>query len=216
MKETGKILVQCDFDGTVTEGDVSFFILDAFAGWKWRQLFKDYQDGKISVGGFNTKAFSMVKADKRALLEIVRRETKVRSGFPELIACCRRKDFRFVIVSNGLLFYIEDVLISLGIPDLEVYAAQTDFHPEGLKVQYTGPDGQHLDSDFKLAYTDSFLNQGYRIIYMGNGESDFPPAKRSHHIFATDALLERCRAENIGCTPFTDHHQIVSVLESWQ
>ncbi len=33
-----KTLVQCDFDGTVTEEDVSFMLLDAFANGGWRQL----------------------------------------------------------------------------------------------------------------------------------------------------------------------------------
>ena len=105
-----KTLVQCDFDGTVTEGDVSFLILEAFASGDWRQLFKDYEDGKITVGRFNTEAFSTVKADKKTLLELVRREAKVRPGLQELVAGCHRKGYRFVIVSNGLRFYIDDIL----------------------------------------------------------------------------------------------------------
>jgi len=31
-------LVQCDFDGTITDGDVSFQILDEFTGTGWREL----------------------------------------------------------------------------------------------------------------------------------------------------------------------------------
>lgn len=216
MREGTKTLVQCDFDGTVTEEDVSFIILDTFTGGDWRQLFRDYQEGRITVGQFNAEAFSMVKADKESLLEIVRREVKVRPGFHELVACCRRKNFRFVIVSNGLHFYIEDIFTNIGMSDLEVYAAETRFSPDGLKVQYIGPDGSYLDSDFKVAYANFFLNQGYRIIYMGNGDSDVSPAKRSHHVFATGTLLERCQEANLGCTPFTNHNEVVSVLESWQ
>jgi len=37
-----KTMVQCDFDGTITEEDVSFFLLDTFADGDWRQLWKDY------------------------------------------------------------------------------------------------------------------------------------------------------------------------------
>ncbi|MEE8414627.1 MAG: MtnX-like HAD-IB family phosphatase [Dehalococcoidales bacterium] len=216
MKETQKTIVQCDFDGTVTEEDVSFIILDAFGSGEWRQLFRDYQEGKITVGHFNSEAFSTVKTAKESLLEIVRKETTMRPGFQELIDCCLRLDFRFVIVSNGLQFYIEDILTSLGMPDIEVYAAQTAFRPEGLIVQYIGPDGDKLDNDFKLAYTNSFLHQGYRVIYIGDGESDLSPAKISHQIFATGTLLERCRETNLSCTPFTNHNQVVSSLESWQ
>ena len=215
MSELTKTLVQCDFDGTITEEDVSFMLLDAYAGGNWRQLFRDYEEGRMTVGHFNTKAFSMVKADKERLLEIVRREIKVRPGFHELVDCCRRKGFRFVIVSNGLDFYIDEILKSIKMAELEVFAAQTRFSPDGLKVQYIGPDGSYLDSDFKVAYVDLFLSEGYRIIYMGNGASDVPPAKKSHHVFATGALLEYCEEINLGCTPFTDLNEVVRVLESF-
>ena len=214
MAKNTKTLVQCDFDGTVTEGDVSFLILDAFASGDWRQLFKDYEDGKITVGRFNTEAFSTVKADKKSLLKVVRKEATVRPGLKELISSCRQKDYRFVIVSNGLRFYIDDILHRLGITDLDVFAAETEFHPEGLKVQYIGPDGKYLDNDFKIAYAKSFLDQGYRLIYMGNGSSDLAPARKSEHIFATGTLLERCQEAKISCTPFTDLHQVASVIES--
>ena len=214
MSENNMTLVQCDFDGTVTEGDVSFLILDAYADGNWRQLLKDYEDGKISVGRFNEAAFSTVKADKKTLLNTVRKGTKLRPGFKELLDSCRRKDFRFVIVSNGLRFYIDDILERLGLTDIEVFAAETQFHPEGLKVQYIGPDGKPLDNDFKLAYNKSFREQGYRIIYAGNGSSDLPPAKQSEHIFATGTLLKRCRTAKLDCTPFTDLHQVASVIES--
>jgi len=78
-----KTLVQCDFDGTITEEDVSFLILDAFATGDWRQLLADYREGKISVGYFNMKAFAMVKADKQTLLQFVKSKAKIRAGFHE-------------------------------------------------------------------------------------------------------------------------------------
>lgn len=215
MSETPKTLVQCDFDGTVTEEDVSFMMLDAFADGDWRKLFQEYQEGKITVGRFNTEAFAMVKADRESLLEAVMDRVKIRPGFHELVACCRRKGFRFIIVSNGLDFYIDEILRDIGMADIEVFSAKTSFHTEGLKVQYIGPDGIQLDSDFKLSYTKLYLDQGYRIIYAGNGDSDYEPAKQCHHIFATGALLEQCRKMNTACQPFTDLNEIVRVLESW-
>ncbi len=215
MSEVTKTLVQCDFDGTITEEDVSFLLLDAFADGDWRQLFREYEKGKISVGRFNMKAFAMVKADRASLLEVVKGKMKVRPGFHELVACCRSKGFRFVIVSNGLHFYIEEILRDIGMADIEVFAAQTRFHPEGVNVQYIGPDGKYLDSEFKVAYVNSFLREGYRIIYAGNGTSDIAPASQCHYIFATGTLLAHCKQADLGCTPFTDFNQVIKVLELW-
>ena len=216
MSEVTKTLVQCDFDGTIVEEDVSFMMLDAFADGDWRQLFREYEEGKISVGRFNAEAFAMVKADRQSLLEVVKSKVKIRPGFHELVAYCHSKSFRFVIVSNGLDFYIEEILRDNGLAGLEVFAAQTRFQPEGLKVQYVGPDGNYLDEDFKVVYANSFLREGYRIIYMGNGNSDISPAKKCHYIFATGVLVDYCKQTNLDCTSFTDFNQVIRTIELWQ
>lgn len=206
-------LVQCDFDGTVTEEDISFFLLDAFAQGDWRRLLREYKEYKISVGEFNTKAFAMVKADKPTLLEALKGEVKVRAGFHELVNYCLKKGFRLVIVSNGLDFYIKAVLKELALENIEVHAAQASFHPEGMKVQYVGPDGKRLEDGFKEAYTESFLKLGYRVIYIGNGDSDVAPAKYAHHVFATGELLAYCKENNLNYKSFENFIDVVRDLE---
>ncbi|MBI2979757.1 MAG: hypothetical protein HYY41_02885 [Chloroflexi bacterium] len=100
--------------------------------------------------------------------------------------------------------------------DIEIFAARTRFFPGGLDVQYIGPDGRQLDNDFKGSFVDSFLGEGYRIIYMGNGSSDLSPARRSHRVFATGTLLARCRQVNLDCISFTDFNEVLRAIESWQ
>jgi len=208
------MIIQCDFDGTITEEDVSFMLLDAFAQGDWRKWFQEYRDNKISVGEFNTKAFATVKATRRELLEVARGKAKLRDGLQELINYCRSRGFRFVIVSNGLDFYIKSILKDAGLGDIEVYAARTRFYRRGLKVQYIGPDGTPIMSDFKAAYIRVFLKQGYRVAYVGNGPSDISPAVLAHHIFAREGLLDGCREMNLKCTPFNNLNDITRGLKS--
>ena len=208
-----KILVQSDFDGTITEEDASFFLLDAFAQGDWRRLFQQYKEHRISVGEFNTRAFAMVKADKHRLLESLQGNVKVRAGFRELVNYCLEEGLRFVIVSNGLDFYIRAVLKDLGLGDLEVHAAEASFHPAGMKVRYVGPDGKRVNDGFKEAYMESFLRLGYRVIYIGNGDSDVAPAKHAHRAFATGDLLAYSKENNLKCKPFKDFREVVEDLE---
>ena len=208
-----KTLIQCDFDGTITEEDIGFFLLDAFAQGDWRRLLQEYKEHKISVGHFNTQAFAMVKADRKTLLEAIKGKVKMRAGFQELIAYCSRRDFKLVIASNGLDFYIKAILKDIDLENLEVHAAQTQFHSEGLEVKYIGPDGKQLDDGLKEAYIKLFLRQGYRVMYVGNGDSDIFPAKYAHQIFATGELLAHCRENNLRCKPFNHLTDIVAALE---
>ncbi|MDP6142326.1 MAG: MtnX-like HAD-IB family phosphatase [Dehalococcoidales bacterium] len=210
---TTKILIQCDFDGTITEEDISFLLLDAFASSDWRQLLSGYKEGKISVGRFNTKAFTMIKENKQTLDRVIREKVMLRPGFHELLAICQQKGARFVIVSNGLDFYIKTILEAIGVYNIELYAAQARFGPTGILARYIGPEGVELQDGFKEAYIRHFLKSGYRIIYVGNGISDISSARLAHYIFATGPLLAHCQEMNLNCTPFVALNDVVSGLE---
>jgi len=212
LTQPTKTLVQCDFDGTVTEGDVSHALLDTYAG-DWRKHLIDYEEGRISVGRFNSEVFGRVKANRESLLKVAKRNVKIRPGFKEMVACCHRKGFRLVIVSNGLGFYIEEILKDIGVSGVDVLAARTEFYPGSLRVHYIGPEGTYLDSSFKEAYVNLFLSQGYRVIYTGNGDSDFSPAQKCHYVFATGNLLTHFRQAKLECIPFSDFNDVVRVLE---
>jgi 2-hydroxy-3-keto-5-methylthiopentenyl-1-phosphate phosphatase len=207
------MIIQSDFDGTLTEEDVSFALLDAFAQGDWRQLYEQYRRSKMSVGDFNTKAFAMVKAGRDELLEVAREQVKLREGLRNLDNYCHQRGFRFLVVSNGLDFYIKDILGNAGMGDIEVYAATTNFTPEGLEVKYIGPEGTVLKKGFKEAYIKLFLNQGYQVVCIGNGPSDYAPAALAQHVFARDGLLDLCQEKKLDCRPYEDLNDVVRGLE---
>lgn len=213
MSENHKTLIQCDFDGTLTPEDVSFLILDAFGNPEWRQALKDYKDGKLTVAGFNRRAFATVKVGEEALTQFVREKARVRPRFRELLDYCRDRGLKLVVVSNGLDFYIRSVLAGCGAGDIEFHAASTRFGGDGIESDYTGPCGEPIEDGFKEAYLRSFREQGYRVIYVGNGFSDIPPARQADYIFAIDDLLAACRRLNLRHTPFRDLGDIVQGLE---
>ncbi len=210
-----KTLVQCDFDNTIAEFDVSFMLLDAFAEGDWRQILQEYREHKIPVGVFSQRTFAMIKADEATMLDYLFSENRVniRPGFKELLDLCSGRGFGFVIVSNGLKFYIDAILKNIGVTDIEVFAAHTDFSPDGLNITYVNPAGQQIVDNFKESYVELRLNQGYRVAYIGDGYSDIDPASRADYIFARDDLLNHCLKQNLKCTPFNDLNDVVRGLE---
>ena len=207
------MIIQSDFDGTITEDDVSFVLLDTFAEGDWRKLFQQYRENKISVGDFNTKAFAMVKASSEELLQVARDKVRLREGLHNLVAYCQERGFRLGIVSNGLDFYIKSILEDVGLGNIEIHAARTRFNAGGLEVQYIGPEGNQLNKGFKEAYTKLFLKQGYQVSYVGNGPSDIFPASLAQHVFARDGLLESCREKKLKCKPFDNLNDVVRGLK---
>jgi 2-hydroxy-3-keto-5-methylthiopentenyl-1-phosphate phosphatase len=210
-----KIAVQLDFDGTVTVEDISFMLLDEFAGDNWRNILAEYSAGNKTVGAFNREVFGRVKVDYRTMLDMVMtgEKVKIRPGLRELAEYCLRLDYRIIIVSNGLTFYIEAILKNLGLEGIEVHASENEFSPNGMKVRYVGPDGTELDTGFKEAYTDMLLKQGCYVVYIGDGTSDIVSARLSHKVFATGDLLKKCREEQIDYIPFIDFFEVIKGLE---
>lgn len=216
MQHAGNIktLIQCDFDGTLTEEDISFLILDTFADGDWRYYLEQYKNNQISVGRFNTLAYRMVKKDEAALIRFVNEKTELRPGLKELVKYCRKRNFRFTIVSNGMTFYIKTLLKNTRISGVEVYAAQANFDNNGIEAKYIGPDGKEIQNGFKEAYIKQFLSDGWRVISIGNGASDIPAAKLAHYTFATEPMLSLCRDMKFDCMPFEKLDDIIKGLDT--
>jgi 2-hydroxy-3-keto-5-methylthiopentenyl-1-phosphate phosphatase len=216
MQHSGNIktLIQCDFDGTLTEEDISFLILDTFADGDWRYYLEQYKNNQISVGHFNTLAYRMVKKDEAALIQFVNEKTELRPGLKELVDYCQKRNFRFTIVSNGMTFYIQTLLKNTGINGVEVYAAQAEFNNNGIEARYIGPDGKEIQNGIKEAYIKYFLNDGWRLISIGNGASDIPAAKLAHYSFATEPMLSLCREMKFDCLPFVKLDDIIKGLDT--
>lgn len=209
-----KTAVQLDFDGTVTEEDISFLLLDKYANGDWRKYLTEYHAGKITVGAFNKKVFGMITDDEKTLTDFVLNspKSKPRRGLWDLTSYCYRKGIKVIIVSNGLRFYIEAILNKKGIKGIEVHAAESVFSPSGMKVRYIGPDGKEVDDGFKQAYTDMLLKEGYQVVYIGDGNSDIYSARKAKYVCATGNLLKRCQQEDLYWYSFEDFLDVERVV----
>jgi len=211
-----KTLIQCDFDATLTTGEVSHTLLEHFARGDWKSIQKRYYESEITVEECNTRQFAMVKATPDELRAFLRTPGNVvmREGVKEFFDYCQQRGWHCIIISNGLKFYIEVVLDMLGITGVQVTAAECKFHPEGLRISYKGPDGHALMKGFKAARAEQ-QRQGYdRVYYLGDGMADLPPARCANHVFATGVLLNKCQEEGLPHTEFIDLYDVIKYFEA--
>lgn len=205
-------MIQCDFDGTVTIGDLSFQLLDEYTNVPWRQWFEDFKHGKITVNDYNTRAFSYVKASKKELADYSRMNVRLRPGLSELLTFCKDHDVRFVFVSNGMTFYIETILKMIGFPEIEYHAADCEFLPSGIKAVYHDPSGKAVRDHFKEAYAEHFLKEGYRVAYFGNGLSDFKAASMCDYIYGIESLAKECDKHDVAYKSFDSLSSVINDL----
>ena len=207
------LLFQSDFDGTITVEDISFLILDEFAKGDWRSILEDYKSSRITVGEFNKRAFALVNEQQTILEDYVINNYQLRPGFKELVEFCADHSIRFVIISNGLDFYIRAILKHMQMENVEVYSAKTVFGNRHLETEYFSPDGNPIDDGFKESYSRFFIASGYDIIYAGNGASDAPAARLARHAFATDSLKVKMKELGKDFYPFQNLYEIATRLK---
>jgi len=213
------MIIQCDFDGTITRNNLSVLLRENFAHSGWRKIDSDYLCGRLTVEQSNRQQYALIKEPKEKLQQFVRQHIEVRPAFRQFVKQCLASGIRFTIVSSGLDFYIEIVLKDIGIPEVELYCAQTYFGQDGITVTYQDPEGNIIEKGFKKNYLTWLRKQNKPIIYIGDGLSDFEAASAADYVFATDQLHRLLTASSTSHYIFSDFsdiwHQICQ-FENWK
>ena len=204
------MIIQCDFDGTVTTNNLSVLIREKFAPSEWQNIESDYVKGRLTVEQSNRVQYTLVRETRGTLVEFVLENFKLRPGFLDFVNHCRGSGIRIAIVSSGLDFYIEAVLNNIGITDLEVHCARTAFTKSGVIVTYLDVEGNAIDSGFKKKYLTWLMGQGRPVVYLGDGLSDFDAASAADYVFACDQLHRLLSASSVP------HHEFSDFRDVWQ
>ncbi len=61
------MIIQCDFDGTITTNNISVIIRERFAPSEWRKMEEDYFNGKFTVEQSNIAQYRLVTETKETL-----------------------------------------------------------------------------------------------------------------------------------------------------
>ena len=202
------MIIQCDFDGTIIRNNLSVLLRKEYACGDWQSIDSDYLQGRITVEQSNKLQFTLIKESKERLQEFVRRHIELRPGFLEFVRYCQESAIPFVIVSSGLDFYIEPVLVEIGMPDLELHCGRTSFSGDGIEVAYYDPEGNIINQGFKKKYLTWLKKRGRNIIYIGDGLSDLEAARQADHVFATGHLLDLLDTHSIAGSAFSDFYDL--------
>ena len=197
------LIVQCDFDDTITVGNVSSAIRESFGPDNWATMEEEYFSGRYSVEESNIRQFKLVRVEKRDIEDFVARHVVIRPGFGQFVEYCRGEGIRLVVVSSGLDIYIDPVIgQQLGFDDLETHSGKARATADGIEVKYYDPSGTLITRGFKESYLRHFQSEGNTVVYVGDGLSDIVPASEADFVIARSTLEKELRASNLAHLSF--------------
>ena len=206
------MIVQCDFDGTIIQNNLSVLLREHFARGDWRKIESDYLNGDITVEQSNILQYTLIREPEEKLQEFVGQQIEIRPGFGEFVQYCQDVGVQLIIVSSGLDFYIETVLNEIGRQNLELHCGQTSFSKDGIVVSYHDPDGDIIDRGFKRKYLARLKKRDGNLIYIGDGLSDLEPARAASYVFATSYLFKLLSTDSVSCSAFSDFHDLLNQI----
>jgi 2-hydroxy-3-keto-5-methylthiopentenyl-1-phosphate phosphatase len=210
------VAVVVDFDGTVTEEEVSRQLLERFARPAWRELERRLEDGELTMREAKSREFEMMEATEAELRAFVRENARLREGFPEFASHIRGLGYPLAIASEGLELYIREALDAHGVDYGTVFCNTFDRSADGSwKVGFPRP-AEDCDEcgHCKLTLVRSLRRDGNYVVYVGNGRTDVCPSKEANIVFARDLLARHLDEEGRPYVLFEDFFDIIQAWDS--
>ncbi len=195
----------CDFDGTVSPSDIGAAFARRFS-----------PGGAAETPGFLTR-WRRGEMDHReltvaqcALLAVTRdqalafaRGFALDPHFTPFVREARARGHEVAVVSEGLDFYVRDLLERAGLGELPWSANVAHFaHGRVTPGFPAAPAGCGRCGNCKGAHVRAWRARGYRTVLVGDGLSDRCGAREADAVLARGDLLAWCRREGIGVTSF--------------
>lgn len=203
------VQVVCDFDGTITDGNVMEFIAARFAScglayseaWE-RQEISTREEFNLTFQCIDESLETMAAS----LVDVPYDE-----GLPDLVEFCRLRGYIFSILSDGLRWYIDGVLANAGIQDVYVYANEVRQTGDGFTFDFPwySDETPRLATCKPLVMRD-IRKQGKRVMYIGDGPSDFQAVHYADMVFAKTKLAAYCRENRLVYQTFETFKDILA------
>jgi 2,3-diketo-5-methylthio-1-phosphopentane phosphatase len=200
-------IVQCDFDGTISVEDVTDTLLQRFGRPGWQALEEAWLRGDIGsrecMKG-QVALLEMTEVELQSHLDAM----AIDPQFPAFVSAAQRLGVEVQVVSDGLDRAIHHILARHGLHRLPVFANRLLPHaPYGPRAwQLQSPLADRLclraSGNCKCALATAQQAAQRKVLYVGDGASDFCVAGRADLVLAKSRLIAHCEAHAIAHRPF--------------
>jgi 2-hydroxy-3-keto-5-methylthiopentenyl-1-phosphate phosphatase len=210
-----------DFDNTMTTSDVLFDVIKRFSiNSHWKVLEKAWLEGQIGTKECLEGQLRNVRIAKNTLYNFLKK-AELDPHFHQLLALLVQEGIKPVILSDNFTCIIEWILEYHGIKDLKVYGNGLRFYREHIipSFPYDNPFCLSCAHCKKIHLTKD-KTENKLIVYVGDGRSDFCPARVSDIVFAKDNLARFMMREELPFIAYKNlgdiHHYFQEVLTRGQ
>ncbi|MGD8190846.1 2-hydroxy-3-keto-5-methylthiopentenyl-1-phosphate phosphatase [Brevibacillus ginsengisoli] len=211
-----KLVLFCDFDGTITEKDNIVALMKEFAPPGWEALTEQILTQKISIREGVGKLFATIPSSrKQEMIDFLLREAKIREGFAQFIDYCKNQGITLLITSGGIDFFVYPMLAPFGLED-QIYCNGSDFSQETITITWPNSCDEHCSTDCGMCKTTIIRSydpdQYYRVV-IGDSITDLAGARIADFVIARSLLTEKCRELQLPHETFGTFFDVIASLD---
>lgn len=212
------LVIFSDFDGTITQCDVTDTILGELASPMWREVEDEWVRGLIGSRECLQRQMALISTSRRQLNALID-SVSLDPAFQNFYAYTRRRGIPFYVVSDGFDYVIRRILKRAGVDGelrngCHLFASSLAVNGNRLTASFThSVEGcEHGCATCKPTVIRQVVKPGQTVVFIGDGLSDRFAVEVADIVFAKRHLLDYCRHHQIACRPFETFADIQATL----
>ena len=213
-----KPIIFCDFDGTITQIDVTDLILTELAHPSWREVEQEWVLGAIGSRECLERQMALVETSETELNALID-SVPVDPHFEKFYRFVGRRKLPFYVLSDGFDYVIRRVLKRAGVDGqlrngTHLFASSLRLEGHRVVTSYTYPPAPcgHGCATCKVGILRRMARDHHPTIYIGDGLSDRFAVEESDVVFAKRKLAAYCRERGVACQEFENFAEIESAV----
>lgn len=212
-----KLVLFCDFDGTITEKDNIVAIVRKFAPPEWEALTEQILSQKISVQEGVGKLFQLLPSSLREeIIDFIVSEASIRPGFADFVRFCREEGIEWLVTSGGIDFFVDPILAPFDLKDVPIYCNGSDFSGDKITITWPHSCDAHCSNGCGMCKTTIIRRYDpadyYRVV-IGDSITDLAGAKIADFVIARSFLAQRAEELNLPHRTFATFHDVIAILQ---
>jgi len=209
-----KVIFLIDFDVTISTKDSTDTLLETHNP-KYKKIIREqYRNGDITMREFVIFGLESLNITKKEYIETLDKNVTIDESFKNFL----ESGAEFKIVSAGTRLNIQGSLLKYNINLTDDDIISNDISFDGNKIKITNP---FLDKEMyygvdKKEAVENFQRQGYKVIFVGDGPSDYRAVEVADFSFIrkNTRAVNFCKENNIKFMEFESFHEILKwILE---
>ncbi|MGA1848797.1 MAG: MtnX-like HAD-IB family phosphatase [Thermoplasmatota archaeon] len=207
--------VMVDFDGTVTDVDASYRILERFANGDWLSVEQRAYAHEITILDALKVQAEMVRVSPEEAERYLLEEVKLREGFRDFAEWCRSHEVPLEICSDGFDFTIEMLLRNRGLDWIPYTSNRTVPSETGTTIEFPHHRPEcPINANCKCSHLERMRERTGTVIFIGDGTTDECVSRKADILFARDKLLEICKTEGRECIPWEIWSEVLEEVQN--